>query len=235
MLYLVIGSVNKSGEVISEFIGGTREENLLAQKNIDKHNVESLEENLEILDNEDFKFEVNENSLFSFSFPKYGVAEKLIKILNLEKNDVFEGKFFKVKIKASMEDYLEVMIDNPLDMEEEEKKEIGEKTLSVSFLDGTDENLIDSCIDVAIYENESGRKECHINTHREDEDGVCDNRMYTFNLYGDEMLPYNHFVARDKLFQVMLAIAKITNWKYTFHSYGNPVFTISKDGIKEWN
>lgn len=234
MLYLVVGSKNKNGKVVSEFIGGSREENLLVQK-FNRYDVESVEENLEILDSLEFKFETNESSIQMLGFPKYGVAKELVKRLNLAENDVFEGQLFSVEVKATMEEYLQIMIDNPLNKEEEEKKEFDERTLLVSFLEGTDENFAYSCIDIAIYEDESGKKECHLNTHKEDEDGVCYNRMYNFDLYGDEMLPYNHFVAKDKLFQVMEAIANITNHKYTFHKFGDPVLTISKNGIKEWN
>lgn len=67
-----------------------------------------------------------------------------------------------------------------------------------------------------------------------DEDEVQEDRTLQFDIYGSEMIPYNHLIAKNEVCDVIRAIAKLTGRKYTFHSCGEPMFTITPEKTIYW-
>ena len=228
MLNLVIGNVNEK-EVISKFVSGNKEDFLLIHEGyVDPSDIKSLEENFEVLISaRELNFKVEENGHApQMNYSEECAANDTIKSLNLHPGDVFRGTLFSGCLKASREDFLRVMIDNPLEEGEfnlEDMYTILEKDykrIEISFQKAKD------------YRRETIT--CNIDMCDWGDD-VASNRFLSFDLYGCEMLPYNHIICDDELFEVLQTISSITNWKYTFHSYGNPHITISKDEIKKWS
>ncbi|AMN31249.1 hypothetical protein BFS06_13665 [Clostridium perfringens] len=92
-------------------------------------------------------------------------------------------------------------------------------TYNLPALEGNTTICYMNILDFAPDENESNRTE---------------SRMFTFDIYGDIMIPYNHiFIFEDDeiILNFFKSLSAVTRRKYTFHKAGVPYMIVSKDKV----
>lgn len=255
MIRLIFG--NKNGEFFGEFLGGSREENLLLKSpSFDLPSIDSIDGiqklgetgRFHIKIQEELKVVVSENCHYDLGYSLEKVFLELKEKLKLKEGDTVDAVVNWVELNYSQEEILEVMIKNPLNPKE------GNWSNMVTIYDSKyDTDSIDSdetesiecqfekfIIDSHVYGVESIIAKFNItsSSYYEDEDGNIEekneSRIIGFDIYGSEMIPANHIICDYAFEEAISNIAKITGRKYTFHSYGEPCFTITKDRTIFW-
>lgn len=78
---------------------------------------------------------------------------------------------------------------------------------------------------------ETGICEIHMTEEDEFNPGHFENRTLTFNVLGNEMLPFNHLIMKDEVIEIIKELSASMNRSYTLHKEGIPHITVTPSKI----
>lgn len=102
-------------------------------------------------------------------------------------------------------------------------------TICLQFFD-----VKDDCIPFVEKESVYCRIEIYVDSLNREGETITENRDFTFNVYGDEMIPINHIMIGEteeqnkQIENAFKELAKITNRSYVFQKCGIPQFYMDK-------